>query len=117
MSPKMIKNSSQYNQEEDTIVVKNDSLNYEIIITDVSFSGWLATQRPRGFYTQQFMEIRNQQYVVEYNNRFRNSVVNSSDLYTFEIEYNHRTDYGYEVNYLLYHYFLFFEEKYNQKLR
>ncbi|MGO2102488.1 MAG: DUF6146 family protein, partial [Psychroflexus halocasei] len=34
-----------------------------------------------------------------------------------EIDYQPHIDYGYEVNYMLYHYFLFFEQKYNQKLR
>lgn len=104
-------------EEPDTLRIKNDSLDYEVVILDYGFNTWLVTQRPRGFYTQRYMEIRNIQYVNEYNNRVSNPNRYKDELYPFPIEYNFKTNYGYEVNYLLYHYFLFFEEKYNQKLR
>ncbi len=32
------------------------------------------------------------------------------------IDYNPQIDYGYEVNYLLYNYFLFFQREYDQQL-
>lgn len=101
----------------DTIEIANDSLEYKIIIIDIGFNAWLQTQRPRGFYSQNFLENRNQQYVTAYNNRFMEASRYPRDLYPFLIDYDFKTDYGYEVNYLLYHYFLFFEETYNQKLR
>lgn len=114
---KKFNTSKPETKQSDTIVIENDSLDYKIIITDVGFNGWLVTQRPRGFYTQKFLELQNQIYVTEYNNRFLNTNQYDRNLYPFEIEYDRKVDYGYEVNYLLYHYFLFFEEKYNQKLR
>jgi len=114
---KNLSNTVKQSTEMDTIVIENDSLDYKIVIIDIGFNGWLVSQRERGFYQQKFMERRNWQYVTEYNSRARNQIQFSDQLYPFEIDYDVNTDYGYEVNYLLYHYFLFFEEKYNQKLR
>lgn len=55
--------------------------------------------------------------VTDYNSRGEDRERNIPKLYPEPIEYNFDEDYGYEVNYLLYHYFLFFQEKYRQKLR
>jgi hypothetical protein len=101
----------------DTIEIVNDSLEYKVIILEIGFNAWLQTQRPRGFYSQQFLELKNRQKVTVYNNRFMEPSKYSRDLYPFFIDYDFKTDYGYEVNYLLYHYFLFFEERYSQNLR
>jgi hypothetical protein len=101
----------------DTIRIANDSLEYEIIIIEPGFNAWLATQRPRGYYGLNYMEQRNKYYVTTYNIRANNPLRWGLDLYPMQINYEINVDYGYEVNYLLYHYFLFFEEKYNQRLR
>ena len=103
--------------ENDTIRIANDSLEYEIIIIEPGFYGWLATQPPRGYYAQSAMEIRNYFNVTEYNLRVLNPLRFDPNLYPFRIDYDQNTDYGYEVNYLLYNYFLFFEKRYNQRLR
>lgn len=105
------------NQKYDTIEIANDSLDYKIIILEIGFNSWLATQRPRGYYTQNYLENRNRILVAEYNSRVNEPSRYESQLYPFRIDYNNRTDYGYEVNYLLYHYFLFFQHKYDQNLR
>lgn len=101
----------------DTIRIANDSLDYEIIIFEPGFNSWLATQKPRGYYSQNYLEQKNWRYVVVYNNRVISSQYAASGLYPQQIDYQYDTDYGYEVNYLLFHYFLFFQEEYNQKLR
>lgn len=109
-------NTSVGNQKLDTIKIANDSLDYELIILEVGFNSWMATQRPRGYYSQIFLENRNRIYVAEYNSRVNEPNRFNNQLYPFRIDYNYRTDYGYEVNYLLYHYFIFFQEKFNQRL-
>lgn len=101
----------------DTISIKNNALDYEIIILEFGFDNWMQTQKPPGYYTKDFLVRMNKQMVTEYNARVADPIRNSRDLYPMLIEYNFDTDYGYEVNYLLYHYFLFFQEKYRQKLR
>lgn len=119
-SVKSTSNTSSENlkadQKLDTIKIANDSLDYEIIIYENGFNSWLVTQKPKGYYTQNFLENRNRIYVTEYNNRVIDPSRFNSQLYPFRIEYDFRVDYGYDVNYLLYHYFLFFQERFNQKL-
>ncbi|MDY8135605.1 DUF6146 family protein [Aquimarina sp. 2201CG5-10] len=99
----------------DTLRIANDSLEYEIIIIEPGFNAWLVTQPPRGFYSEQFLEIRNQIYVTEYNQRVLQPQRYNPNLYLQQINYERGTHYGYEVNYLLYNYFLFFEREYKQK--
>ncbi|MBW2960687.1 DUF6146 family protein [Mesonia aestuariivivens] len=103
--------------ENDTIKIANDSLDYELIIFEPGFNSWLVTQRPRGYYSQNFLEQKNQNFVVIYNSRVTGSPYASTGLYPQHIDYQYNIDYGYEVNYLLYHYFIYFQEHYKQNLR
>ena len=98
----------------DTIRIANDSLEYEIIIIEPGFDSWVVTQPPKGYYGQSFLEGKNRTFVYEYNNRVRNPQRFSPILYPQEINYDMGTDYGLEVNYLLYNYFLYFQQKYDQ---
>ena len=103
--------------ENDTIRIANDSLEYEIIIYEPGFNSWLATQRPRGFYSINYLEQKNMFFVTTYNIRANNPIRYSTNLYPQPINYEFNVDYGYEVNYLLFNYFLFFQERYRQRLR
>lgn len=100
----------------DTVRIANDSLEYEILIIEPGFNSWLVTQPPRGFYGLNYLENKNQLFVSEYNTRVRNPQRYISNLYPQEINYDYNTEYGYEVNYLLYNYFVYFQQKYNQQL-
>ncbi|RFN58333.1 DUF6146 family protein [Marixanthomonas ophiurae] len=102
--------------ENDTIRIANDSLEYEILIIESGFNSWLVTQPPRQHYGLNYLENKNQFFVSEYNSRVRNPQRFNSNLYPQEINYDYNTDYGYEVNYLLYNYFVYFQQKYNQHL-
>lgn len=103
-------------QTRDTIRIANEELEYEIIILELGFESWLATQRPQSYYTQSTLEIKNLFYVTEWNNRVSQPFVYDPNLYMQPIDYRQGIDYGMEVNYLLYMYFQFFEQKYNQNL-
>lgn len=101
----------------DTVRIANDDIEYEIIIIEPGFNTWLATTaRPEGFYSQQFLENRNIQYVISYNQRVLQPQVYDPRLYEMQINYQQGIDYGYEVNYKLYNYFIYFQLKYNQQL-
>lgn len=101
--------------EGDTVHIKNDSLEYEIIIIEPGFNNWLVTQQPRGFYGQTFLEAKNRMFVAEYNRRVQNFLQFDPNIYQQEINYNFGIDYGYEVNYMLYNYFIYFQKKYRQR--
>lgn len=99
----------------DTLRIANDELEYEILIIEPGFNSWVATQKPRGFYSEQYLENRNRQYVLEYNQRVLQPQIFNSSLYELQINYQSGVHYGYEVNYMLYNYFLYFEQRYKQK--
>ena len=101
--------------ENDTIRMANDDLEYEILIIDPGFNSFILTQPPRGHYGLTYLENKNRNFVLEYNNRARNPQQFDFNLYPQAIDYNYGTSYGYEVNYMLYNYFRFFMQKYNQK--
>lgn len=104
-------------KENDTVKIANDELEYEIIIIEPGFNTWLAsTARPEGFYSQQFLESRNYQYVVEWNQRVLQPQRFNPSLYEMQIDYQPTIDYGYEVNYKLYNYFIYFQLTYKQRL-
>ncbi len=106
---------SSESSKNDTIRIVNDSLEYEIIIVENGFNSWLISQPPRGFYGQPKLETQNRLFVSEYNNRVLQPNRYPRDLYLQQINYDPTIDYGYEVNYLLYNYFVFFQQRYNQK--
>ena len=115
---KTISESQPNTKLNDTVRIANDDIEYEVIIIDGGFKYWLnSTARPRGFYTQNYLESRNIPWVIEWNNRAR-SPKNSRDreLYLLQIDYQNGTDYGYEVNYLLYNYLVYFQIKNNIRL-
>jgi hypothetical protein len=94
----------------DTIVIANKDLEYEIIIIDVGFNSWLASNaRPRQFYSQQYLEARNRFWVLEWNLRANNPMRYNPSLYEMTIDYQPNIDYGYEVNYMLFNYLTFFQ--------
>jgi len=104
------------NNPKDTVKIANDSLDYELIIFEPGFDAWLTKQQPRGYHSQNYLERKNRDFILTFNNRVLNTPHNSSNLYAFEINYDYTIDYGYELNYMLYNYFLFFQETNNQKL-
>ncbi|MCF7560264.1 DUF6146 family protein [Sabulilitoribacter multivorans] len=104
-------------KDNDTVTIANDDLEYEIIIIEPGFNFWLnSTARPEGFYSQEYMEVRNNQYVIAWNQRVLQPQLYDPNLYELQIDYQPQIDYGYEVNYKLYNYFIYFQIRYNQRL-
>jgi Family of unknown function (DUF6146) len=101
----------------DTVRIANDSLEYEVIIIDNGFSTWLAsTALPRNYYSLSYLENKNYLYVTEWNNRVLQPQRYSPNLYEMTIDYRPNIRYGYEVNYLIYNYMIYFQNTYKQKL-
>ena len=91
-----------------------DSTGYELIIIDPGFSGWFATNRkPEWYYSKEYLENWNRQYVAAWNDKVRNrgyQLLRPDNPFLQEIFWDSRVDYGLEVNYQLYHYFLYIED-------
>ncbi|MFP4845998.1 DUF6146 family protein [Winogradskyella sp. PE311] len=113
-----INNGNENNfAENDTVSISSDETDYEIIIIEPGFNGWLvSTARQRGYYSQQWLETRNAILVQAWNQRNLQPYTYDPSLYELRIDYDTRTDYGYEVNYKLYNYFVYFQMKYKQQL-
>lgn len=110
-----IKNSKI--EKEEPVVIANDSLEYQIIIIDLGFTSFLnSVALPEGYYSQSYLEVRNRVWVLEWNNRFRNPNQFNPNIYENNIDYLSSVDYGYEVNYKLFNYFLFAQRKYKMNL-
>ena len=104
-----------YSQEQtlettDTLRIKSDKTEYEIIIIENGFNQWMVgNARPRGFYSQPYLESYNRRYIVIWNNLANQGFYN--ELVPFRIPYEFHIDYGYEVNYMLFNYFQFIQYK------
>ena len=103
--------------EEQPVVIANDSLQYEIIIIDIGFNLFLnSIAHPAGYYSQEYLESRNQIFVTNWNIRASNPAQFNNTIYQNIIDYQPNIDYGYEVNYKLFNYFMFAQQKYKINL-
>lgn len=101
----------------DTIRIANDSLEYEVIIIDPGFSTWLNSNAyPRNFHSLTYLENKNQIYINEWNNRVMQPQRYNPNWYEMSINYDSTIRYGYEVNYLIYNYMIYFQNTFQQKL-
>ena len=101
----------------DTVRIANDKLEYEVLIIDSGFNTWLnSIALPRGYHSQSFLDTKNQLYVSEWNRRVMQPQRYDPNLYEMTINYDPNIDYGYEVNYLIYNYMIYFQNTYKQKL-
>ena len=97
----------------DTVRIANDELEYEVIIIDAGFNSWfLMNAKPRNFYSQTYLEARNRDWVLGWNNKFHQGNRN----FDMPIDYQGTIDYGYEVNYMLFNYLTYFQLSNNIKL-
>ncbi len=103
--------------KEDIVTIANDDIEYEITIIEPGFNAWLRSiARPKGYYSQKYMETHNWNFVQEWNNRVLNPQQFNPSIYELQIDYQPHIDYGYDVNYKLFNYFIYFQLTYNQQL-
>jgi hypothetical protein len=103
--------------QKDTVRIANDKLEYEVIIIDPGFSTWINSRAfARGYNSQSYLENKNKAWISEWNNRVLQPLRYNPNLYEMTIAYDSTIDYGYEVNYLIYNYLVYFQNTYKQKL-
>ncbi len=116
-STKDIASTDKPKLESDTIHIANDKIEYEVTIIDAGFQSWFNTNaRPRNFYSQNYLEARNRVWILEWNRRAMNPYQFNPNLYELQINYDSNIDYGYEVNYMIYNYLVYFQLKNKQRL-
>lgn len=100
------------------VAIENDSIAYDIIVTDIGFERYLLTiAKPKEYYSKEYYELKNRMYVPLYNQQVRTASTGKwRQIFEQEIEYDPTIDYGLEVNYKLYNYFKFIEYTYKIKL-
>ena len=103
-----------YREQIKADTVSADSMEYRLIIMDPGFDSWLATKPSKDFYSNEYYAQKNRLYVAEWNQMYLTS--HNNDLYDNYIDYKPNTDYGIDINYRLYYYFRYFEEKNHIKL-
>lgn len=114
---KTVTTTDNSEEREEPVRIANDSLEYEIIIIDIGFNNFLNTNAfPMSYYSQDFLETRNQIYVTNWNIRAQNPTQFNPLIYENIIDYQPNIDYGLEVNYKLFWYFQFAQRKYNMRL-
>ncbi len=114
-SSSTVKNSTS--TKEKAVIIANDSLEYEIIIFDIGFTLYLNTiARPLEYYSKNYLENKNNIYVTNWNMRVLNPTRYNSRIYENVIDYNPKVNYGLEVNYKLFNYFQFAQQKYKMRL-
>lgn len=89
---------------------------YELVVLDTRFNSWLATRPSIEMYSYAFLKAKNVIFASEYNSRANNRQNYSVDLYPQTIDYSPNEEYEKELQYTLYNYLLYFQEKYNQRL-
>ena len=100
----------------DTIHISNPDLEYDVIIIDGGFTNLFNTYaKPKGFYSQSYLEARNRTWVIEWNNRARNPL-RYGNIYDMPINYESNINYGYNVNYMIYNYLVYFQLTNKQQL-
>ncbi len=93
-------------------VIAHDSTQYELVVMDSGYEQFLASEaKPINFYSNEYYSSWNQRYVTEWNIRCHNPRRYGS-FYVMPIDYSPHVDYGIELNYRLYNYFLFIERDY-----
>ena len=96
-------------------IAHGDSTEYELIVFDPGFNSWFITHRkPVWYHEKEYYHIKNTFYTTYWNIRVLNNMYRPP--YDFEIDYDQKIDYGIDVEWQLFWYFKYMEQKYNIRL-
>ncbi|MFY9144982.1 MAG: DUF6146 family protein [Bacteroidales bacterium] len=93
----------------------SDSIYYELIVFDVAFDNWMTTNsRPVWYYEKEYYEAKNRNYIISWNNLVKQNMFRPP--FEYEIDYEPAIDYGIDLNWKLFWYFKYLEQKLGIKL-
>jgi len=93
----------------------DDSTSYELVVLDPGFDTWFFTRaQPANFYSQEYYENWNRRYVSAWN--YEKIGYKYSRVIHGNIDYDPSVDYGLDLNYKLFYYFLYVENELGIKL-
>lgn len=93
-------------------VIKNDSLEYELVVLDPGFESWYLLQdSPANYRSQQYYEGWNFQYVTAWNSLA--TLPGRRSFFQTIIGYEPNVDYGFKLNHKLFYYFQYVEHVLN----
>jgi hypothetical protein len=95
-------------QDEENEMLVTDSVEYELLILDIGFESWFATRNMIATaHSNNYYKNWNHIYVLEWNQQY---MLGNPCIDNY-IDYDQFEEYGLEINYKLYNYFQFVEEK------
>lgn len=107
------------NKDENSLKFEpNEDGDYDIVVFDPQYDVYLKTVAlPKEYYSKEYYEQKNRQYVMIWNQRHMQPFVYNPDLYAVSIDLDPSVDYGYEFEYKLFNFFRFIENKYRVRIR
>lgn len=96
--------------------LREEKVEYEVIVFDAGYDGFLATQKPKEFYSESYLKGKNALMINEWNYRHRLPKQYNPDIYELSIDYDTNTDYGLDVEYKLYMFLRFMEKEHKMSL-
>jgi hypothetical protein len=88
-----------------------DSVEYELIIFDPAFDSWFfKNRRPIDFFEKSYLESWNRQLVPQWNSAIATPRTRDCVPTTY-LDYRPEIDYGKELNYKLFYYFMYTQQR------
>lgn len=114
-APKSLAQDNPKHSADTLNITTTDSTEYEITIVEPGFDSWLIGHaKPLWYFSNDYYRNKNNFLVAKWNNRVLETMY--QEPYDYLIDYLPNIDYGLEVNYQLYWYFRYIENKYNVDL-
>jgi hypothetical protein len=90
---------------------ETDSVEYELIVLELGFDNYLISQPPKSFTP--YLTIKTGTTSTPLNGMRGTGQVQTRSCSCLRFNYDKTIDYGLELEYKLYHFYRFFEKKYN----
>ncbi len=109
--------SMQKNAAGDVVTLTVNTSEYEVTVLEEGYDTFLKQQQPKEFFTEQELKSKNIPLVNEWNMCCNNPSQYDPAIYEAPIDYSPTTDYGLNVEYNIYMFLKYMNEKYSLGLK